>query len=319
MKEIKFALGLSPLNYYDNDIQSFDAFCKRNDNKIEHWYVGHPFTWRFKEIFTNNLREQEKNFKKQLSVIKKNNQKLQFALNTNFDKLGILEYLVVIFLALDFKLRFEKYKKVDSVVCLGRYAKYIKPIFPNASFTYSFCNNMDKMNTKDFKYFDTIVIGRKYLKDIEFMKELKQRYGLKIELLLNCACHSLCNYKCFDDSCYKLQETLLESKGIDWCVATQSLIPSELNLYPEGLIDLYKLSTRPSSLDWMQTELDLYSSKKYLSELDYSYFKPNFYKLICCTQAISNLLEDNIPNIDRVLELKSKEWSEILKKDTRVW
>ena len=114
-------------------------------------------------------------------------------------------------------------------------------------------------------------------------------------------------------------KSLIDSKGIDWCVATQSLIPSELNLYPNGLIDIYKLSTRPSTLEWMQAELDLYSGKKFLSDLDFSYFKPNFYKLICCTQAISDLLDDNIPNIDKVLEIKSEEWSNILKKDIRVW
>lgn len=319
MENIKFALGLSPLNYYNNNIESFDNFCKLNNDKIEHWYISHPYTWRFKEIYTANLREQEENFKKQLLVIKNNNQKLQFALNTNFDRLGVFEIPVILFLALDFKIKYEKYKKVDSVVCLGRYAKYIKWIFPKATFTYSFCNNIDKLNTRDLKYFDTIVIGRKYLKNIEFMRTLKDKYNLKIELLLNCACHSLCNYKCFDDSCYKLQKSLIDSKGIDWCVATQSLIPSELNLYPDGLIDIYKLSTRPSTLEWMQAELDLYSGKKFLSDLDFSYFKPNFYKLICCTQAISDLLDDNIPNIDKVLEIKSEEWSNILKKDIRVW
>lgn len=319
MKEIKFALGISPLNYYNNSIDDFDKFCQDNNDKIEHWYVSHPYTWKFKEVYTDNFKLQEYNFKKQLSVINNNNQKLQFALNTDFSKIGILEVFVVCFLALDFKIKYEKYKKVDSVVCVDRYAKYLKKIFPKASFTYSFCNNLDNLNPKSLKYFDTIVLGRKNIRDLSLMYDLKNNYNLKIELLLNCACHSLCNNKCYDGSCKKLQNYLIDKNGIDWCVATQSIIPSELNLYPEGLIDIYKLSTRPSTLDWMQTELDLYSGKKYLSELDFSYFNPKFYKLICCTEAISDMLDYNIPNIDNVLKIKSQEWTKILGKSVKVW
>lgn len=316
---MKFAIGLSPLEYYNNDLNSFDNFCKHNDNLIEHWYCSPPWTWKFKKIKTTNYKVQKKFFKQQLNIINSNNQKFQLALNMKFKKFKALESLYIFIIAIVYKLLYEKYKKVDSIVCVGKSAKYLKIIFPYASFTYSFNNNLYKENPKNFKYYSTIVIGRKDIRNLSLMRDLKLKYKLNIELLLNCSCHSICNYNCFNGECEKLQDLLIRERGIDWCIAQQSVIPSELGLYPQGLISLYKLSTRPSSLDYMQEVLDIYSSQDYLSNLDYNYSSKKFWKYICATNALNKRLDDFKIDLNKILYIKSSLWSKELNKNVKVY
>lgn len=313
----KFAIGLSPLNYYDNDLNAFDEFCKKNDYRIAHWYSALPCTWKSKGIKFKSLREQKRNLKKQLAIISKNNQKLQLAINVDIPDLLVRSfyYMEVIL----YKLFYEKYKKVDSIVCRAEYIPFLRKLFPYATFTYSIQNDFAKTKLKNLEYCDTIVIGRRYIKNLNFMRRVKEKYGVKIELLLNCACNFACTYHCFDGSCESSQEDQVRKNGLEACVAWQSLFPSEINLYPEELVDLYKLSTRPSSLGWMEFEMDLYSSEKSLSELDFNYNKPSFWKHVCCTTSISNILDKQVPNLDKVLKIKSDIWSRLLYKNVKVY
>ena len=313
----KFAIGLSPLNYYDNDLEAFDAFCKRNDYRIAHWYSALPCTWKSKGIDFKSLREQKKNLKKQLDIIADNNQKLQLAINVDIPN-RFVRFFYYIEMIL-YKLFYEKHKKVDSIVCRAEYIPFLKKLFPYATFTYSIQNDFAKTKLKNLEYCDTIVIGRRYVKNLKFMEMVKKKYHVKIELLLNCACNFACNYHCFDGSCESSQQKMVDINGIDHCVAWQSLIPSELDLYPKGLVDLYKLSTRPSSLGWMETEMDLYSSDKSLSELDFNYHVPKFWRHICCTTSISDAVTKNIPDVEKVLEIKSNIWTKLLGHDVKVY
>lgn len=317
MSSKKFAIGLSPLNYYNNDINAFDKFCKENDYRIEHWYSALPCTWKSKGIKFKSLREQKRNLKKQLTIIKNNNQKLQLAINVDIPSsfLRLVFYIQIII----YKLFYEPYKKVDSIVTRDEYIPFLRKLFPDATLTYSIQNDFAKTKLKNLKYCDTIVIGRRYIKNLNFMRKIKEEYHIKIELLLNCACNFACTYRCFDGSCESSQKQQIDANGIDKCVAWQSLVPSELKLYPEGLIDLYKLSTRPSSLEWMNLEMDLYSSEKSLSELNFNFYKPDFWKLVCCTNSISQEVEKRIPNVDTVLKLKSQIWSKLLHKKVNVY
>ena len=317
MSSKKFAIGLSPLNYYNNDINAFDKFCKENDYRIEHWYSALPCTWKSKGIKFKSLREQKRNLKKQLTIIKNNNQKLQLAINVDIPSpfLRLIFYIQIII----YKLFYEPYKKVDSIVTRDEYILFLRKLFPDATLTYSIQNDFAKTKLKNLKYCDTIVIGRRYIKNLNFMRRIKEEYHIKIELLLNCACNFACTYHCFDGSCESSQKQQIDANGIDKCVAWQSLVPSELKLYPEGLIDLYKLSTRPSSLEWMNLEMDLYSSEKSLSELNFNFYKPDFWKLVCCTNSISQEVEKRIPNVDTVLKLKSQIWSKLLHKKVNVY
>lgn len=317
MSSKKFAIGLSPLNYYNNDINAFDKFCKENDYRIEHWYSALPCTWKSKGIKFKSLREQKRNLKKQLTVIKNNNQKLQLAINVDIPSpfLRLVFYIQIII----YKLFYEPYKKVDSIVTRDEYISFLRKLFPDAALTYSIQNDFAKTKLKNLKYCDTIVIGRRYIKNLNFIRKIKEEYHIKIELLLNCACNFACIYHCFDGSCELSQKQQIDVNGIDKCVAWQSLVPSELKLYPEGLIDIYKLSTRPSSLEWMNLEMDLYSSEKSLSELNFNFYKPDFWKLVCCTNSISQEVEKKIPNVDTVLKLKSQIWSKLLHKKVDVY
>ena len=318
MKKMKkFAIGLSPLEYYDNDLEAFKNFCKKNDYRIEHWYCGLPWTWWTKKIKYSSYREQKKNFKKQLQIIAAENQKFQLCVNIDLKS----KFLTLLFSlsVLWYKWFYTRYKSVDSIVCRDEYIPYLRRIFPGVPLTYSTQNDFKETKFKNLKYCTTIVIGRKYLKSLYFIEKMKKEYGLKIELLLNCACNFACSYNCFDGSCESSQNTLIAKKGINWCVAWQSLIPSELALYPEGLIDFYKLSTRPSSLSWMESEMDLYSSEKTLSELSFRYDRPQFWRLICCTNSICNAVTQEVPDINEVLNKKSQIWSWLLKRQVRVW
>lgn len=313
----KFAIGLSPLNYYHNDLEAFDSFCKRNDYRIDHWYSSLPCAWKRKEIKCDNLKEQKKNLKKQLTVINANNQKLQLAINADISSpfIKTLYYIEILL----YKIFYEKYKKVDSLVASDEYIPFLRKVFPGIPISYSVQNIYSQTHLKNLKYCDTIVIGRKYLKNLKFIEEVKKKYSLKVELLLNCACNFACEYHCFNGSCEKSQAQQIEKNGLEKCVAWQSLFPSELKLYPENLVDLYKLSTRPSSLEWMEEEMNLYSSNKSLSELDFNYHKPFFWKDICCTKSISSIFDKEIPRLDDVLLIKSQLWSHLLGKEIHVY
>lgn len=313
----KFAIGLSPISYYQNDLNSFKEFCHRNTSRIEHWYSSPPWTWWTKKIKLSGYLKERKAFKEQLKIIKEENQ--QFQLCANID---LRSPILTFFYCLTFiwyKIVFEKYKKVDSLVCRAEYIPFLHRVFPKATITYSIQNDFAKTQLKNIEYCDTIVIGRKYLKNLNFIQKAREKYGLKIELLLNCACNFACSYSCFDGSCESSQKKLIEKHGIDWCVAWQSLLPSELALYPEGSIDYYKISSRPSSLPWLESEMDLYSSGKSLSELPFRYDRPAFWGLVCCTNSIYQEIIKTVPDIDQVLEKKSWIWSQLLKKDVKVW
>lgn len=313
----KFAIGLSSLNYYNNDLNAFDSFCKENDYRIDHWYVGLPCTWKSKGLKYRSLREQKKNLKKQLSIIKKNDQDLQLAINVDIENIFVLIYYYIQILI--YKFFYEKYKKVDSIVVRSEYIPFLKKLFPYATFSYSIQNDFALTKLKNLEYCDTIVIGRRYIKNLKFMRMIKEKYNIKIELLLNCACNFACSYHCYDGSCESSQRQQIEKNGLETCIAWQSLVPSELKLYPEGLVDLYKISSRPSTLEWLQEEMDLYSSSKSLSELEFDYHKPGFWRLICCTNSISDVVAKEVPNVDKVLFLKSQIWSRLLGREVRVY
>lgn len=313
----KFALGLSPISYYENDLNAFKEFCHRNGSRIEQWYCSPPWTWWTKRIKLKGYLKERRYFKKQLQVIKEENQKFQLCANIDM-KSKLLTFLYCLTF-IWYKIVFERYKKVDSLVCRAEYIPFLRRLFPKASITYSIQNDFAKTRLKNIEYCDTIVIGRRYIKNIPFMKEMKEKYNLRIELLLNCSCNFICSYDCFDGSCQTSQEKVIKNKGIDWCVAWQSLIPSELKVYPEGLVDFYKISSRPSKLRWMESEMDLYSSEKSLSELPFRYDRAGFWQLVCCTSSISDAVKNNIPDVNNVLKIKSRLWSEILKKDIRIY
>ena len=323
--QTKFAIGLSPFLTEEDTLESLDSFCKRNSHRIYHWYLSPPYsTWKFKEGKSlKDIRSRRKEFIAQLKVLKDNNQKIQLAINQPyfkyFSKFKWACWLGVILCILDWKLFYSKYIDIDSIVCIDSYVSTIKRFFPKTSLTCSFNSDLVSNRYKYISKFNTIVVGRQLLRNIDFLESIKKNHNLKIELLLNCACHPLCNFKCIDkqDSCYLLQKKLIRQKGVDWCVAYQSLLPSELRLYPEGLIDYYKISSRPSSLSWLEEEMDFYESKNYLYDLLPKIPLNEVWQRACSTNAISRVLLEECPNLNTVIEHKEELWKKALNTDVK--
>lgn len=313
---MKFAIGLNPLEYCNNSLDYFTEFVKKNNYRIQHWYTSPPMTWCLKNVTVQNKRAAKKNFKKQLQIIKENGQQIQLAINQDF-RIPIVKQLFALFLLVYFILF---YSKIDSVVTLDCYIPIFRFFFPKLFITYSTQNDFKYAREKCLKQCDAIVIGNKWIRSLSFMKKMKEKYGLKIELLLNCACHSLCDARCAKGiNCNSLQDVLIEKEGLNWCVAQQSIIPSELKYYPEGLVDFYKLSTRPAELSWIHEEMDLYEKEEHLPEI-FSYCTPrDFWGRVCGTRALNRYFTQQMPSELRVVKIKNSLWSRLLKKDIKIW
>lgn len=144
------------------------------------------------------------------------------------------------------------------------------------------------------------------------MEKIKDKYNVKIELLLNNGCHFLCNKEC--DKCQFFQKKRLTQISFEQALAEQSLLPSELKLYPKELIDLYKISSRPSYSNYLDSVLQYYTSNISINELQkkIDLKKSQNWKLFC---RLNPLFYENTKqdiNIEKVIDYKYQIWKNIL-------
>ena len=292
---IKYLVGLPPL-YNGNTLEKLDNLCKKYKDIIEYWYVSPPFNPNFASrghVYCSGTDKEINELKDEINVIKQNNLKIQLALNTtNIDPK----------MAVDAYLRFEDlYGKVDSVVTMDDLIDYILPY--NNNLCYSYNNNVIKDNVSKC---NTIVLGNRNIRNIKLMYDLKNKYNIKIELLLNNGCHFYCNQKCTKD-CERLYNKRKEDVGFIRSISESSLFPYELKLYPNGLIDLYKISCRNSTFEYIDTVLYNYMDMSMNMNLidDFYYYN----RLVYLVKDVKNFK----PFISDVLNEKRKIWEEVLK------
>lgn len=151
---------------------------------------------------------------------------------------------------------------VDEVVCLAQYGKQLKSLYPCAELKYSF--NNPTVSPDDLEPFDTVVLGKGYLRDREARHRMIES-GKSVVLLLNNGCSFACHYPCGDsDFCGKILQKSLCDHDINYLYAQQSFFPEELKrlLETDSYASEYrfKISNRPLGIAFTRKELDLYSS-----------------------------------------------------------
>lgn len=306
----QFLIGLSPLENYSS-LDDFEKLCRNNSNLIRTWYTTAPYWFpminKEKGAYIHENEEIHNSFQAELEIIKKYHQKIQLTINSKNPLYRLL--------AVPTTKRFIKeYSNIDSIVALDEFIPSLKKHFPEIPLTYSVQNNIPVTKLRNLDKCDTIVLGMQHIRSVGFMERLKRDYGVKIELLLNNGGHILCDKDCSKKKghCDMLQQKLVDRYGLDWCIAQQTLIPSELDLFPRGLVDYYKINSRPSTLDYIQFQLDFYSKKLPLYRYPYDFTKGETWETFCGNHPMEKRLKGHIVDVDYVLDVKSKIWSNIL-------
>lgn len=145
----------------------------------------------------------------------------------------------------------------DEIVCLDEYGEILKNAFPRSEMKYSF-NNPGKASS----VFDTIVVGKGYLRDQEARHKIIDE-GKNLVLLLNNGCSFECHYPCGDSKfCGAILDENLKYHDLNYMYALQSFFPSELmklleqDTYAEQY--RFKISNRPLGLEFSKRVMDTY-------------------------------------------------------------
>lgn len=281
----KFIVGLSQEMPGDT-FRDFEDICATYGQYIKYWYVSPPFG----KIYQSRSVDYDlKNLLEKIKILRKYDQKIQLALNTEVSPEEL-------------KAGFYSFKKffgeVDSIVTLAQYIPLLKD--ENIPITYSF-NNL-KFDINLMKDCEAAVVGRRYLRDLKTIKKLKQE-GIKIELLVNNGCHYYCNRECTLD-CVRLQKKRIQEKGLMYCLAEQSLLPEELNFYPEELIDYIKISSRPSWLEYLRICLEDYINKSSSQNL----LNINNWHYYCRLRPLLDSFKAEEINLREIMSIKKELW-----------
>ena len=137
-------------------------------------------------------------------------------------------------------------------------AKYADAI-PNCELKYSF-NNTDYQDIP--KCFDTVVVGKRYLRSKEMRHQLLES-GYNLVLLLNNGCSFTCPGPCRNGTeCRKIVAQQLLTSTPSELYALESFFPEELTrlLETDSCSDQYrfKLNTRPLGLTYTRRVLEAY-------------------------------------------------------------
>lgn len=130
----------------------------------------------------------------------------------------------------------------------------------------SFNNNLEFKDGKiidDIRidFYDEVVLGGRNLRNIDLIKFLKES-DIRVEILINNGCSINCLYcsTMKSEFCEDIVDKNIEKNGLLYCMAVQSIYPSEIGIQYNKLgVDTYKISSRQfgSYIDFKQT-LDLY-------------------------------------------------------------
>ena len=311
---LKFVIGLGPLTDYSS-VKELDYFLRVYQKKIAICYIAAPFKPSLKDgksTYVHYSEQAAQELQTELNLLRKYQIPIQLCVNNT------QPYILTKSVLKSAQFFKEHFLVPDSMVITDKFIPAFLQKFPEIPLTYSYNNNLEKANLNNLKACDTVVIGDKRLRAIVFMQNLKQRYSLKIELLVNCGCHIKCNKHChFFNQCYRRQNQLISQKGLEWCLAQQSLFPTELNLYPDGLIDLIKLSTRNKmSLTQIASLIEIYDRRPEIQKIkDLNLELGHNWGYFIGIKPLTDLAEHAQQiNLEEILRIKSQIWSNILQR-----
>lgn len=227
-----------------------------------------------------------------LDLLQKYNIRTELAVNTfklsNLDLDCIVRYLSAHDIIL------------DEIVCIKEYGSFFRQHFPKVELKYSFNN----ISYDVPEYFDTVVFGKEYLRDMKARHRWIEE-GKGFVLLLNNGCSFSCHFECGDSKfCGAILNKNLESHSLDYLYALQSFFPFELDrLYSEdSYISKYrfKISNRPLGMQFTRNVLRYYADSGDISTLisqsadNYGYF--------CVMQQL--FVHRNELNYNRIMNIK---------------
>ncbi|MDR2409359.1 MAG: hypothetical protein LBE13_14765 [Bacteroidales bacterium] len=206
-----------------------------------------------------------------LNLAKEYNLQLELALNTwdltPKDILSAQQWLVL------------NNIKVDAVVILQKYLKYVRKFFPDAYLLNS-CNDLvrSKQSVDSVSgEFSEIVYGTGAIKNPRLW-QYTQSKGFKTRIILNSGCSFACHGCTESHYCDALAEKNISRHGCDFMYALQSIMPREFTAYYKNnnFINGFKLSTQVDSYTYVNNCLDSYINNneyKYLNnQVDSGYF-----------------------------------------------
>ena len=144
-------------------------------------------------------------------------------------------------LDIDYAIEFTKKFGIipEEIVCLKEYGEKIRKAFPNCELKYSF-NNTDYQDIPNC--FDTVVVGKRYLRSKEMRHQLLES-GYNLVLLLNNGCSFTCPGPCRNGTeCRKIVAQQLLTSTPSELYALESFFPEELTrlLETDSYSDQYR-------------------------------------------------------------------------------
>ena len=286
MFEKKFSVGLN-LNEEEKVIIDFIDKYHAMLNSI---YFSLPLGIRFYSRFQliKEYEDQEDKLLRIINLMKKYKIRREVTLNTygltKYDLIQAFEYM-------------DRTCIPEEIVCLNDYGDMIKERYPSIELKYSF--NNDIYDGKISKNFDTIVVGKEFLRNRD-MRHVLIDYGYGVTLLLNNGCAFSCHQKCSSENCKNIMEGLMKRYSVDELYAQQSFFPSELNnlLLDDTYGEFYKfkISNRPLGIKYTSKVLDYYLSLKDPGQESFLEWK-NYGFFCTCGQMARHFEEINFKNI----------------------
>lgn len=257
----KFSFGISleiSMEEYDKIINKYKQYIKSVYFSLPY---GNEFHTRKGVVKEYNNENAKKKLIRILKLFQNNGIELEVVINQyNIDKNKLINALS----------EFNKFIKVDSICCLDEYLSIITKYYRN-KIIYSFNNmNLQEKNIdKISQQYDMVVISRKFLRNVDMLKKIKDR-GLETKILLN----NGCSFNCFScrlgsEKCKEVFDKELLKNTAQELYAKQSFFPWELKkLFEEqkkldiDVIDELKISNRPCTFEYLDDCLGSYIYNK---------------------------------------------------------
>lgn len=140
------------------------------------------------------------------------------------------------------------------------------------SYNEAITNISHLVNVLDSGLFQTVVLGGRFLRELDVFRLIKER-NVKTVLMLNTGCSMNCASFCKirnKNYCIDLFNSNASQIGIEKMYATQSIFPEEIKDYylPSKVVDIFKLASRPidkEELDKLIASYVALDSKSYIS------------------------------------------------------
>lgn len=258
----KFSIGLS----LDITLDEYKALLDKYGEYIDSIYFSLPLGKEFqsRDLIQEEFQDLEKlkRFYKVLEFFAIN----KINLDCVFNKTSLTEDKIL--LGLNF---LKNNMPVNQITCFNEHVDIVDDFFPDIEKIYSFNNNLmpEKINSIS-KKFDTVVVGKSFLRDYDSIEEVYSN-GFDVKVLINNGCSFNCaGCKGGSVLCEETFKRNLAKTDATSLYALQSFYPFELKELLEQVncpIKYIKISNRTSGYKYLDMCLE-----SYIHQIDPSYY-----------------------------------------------